>query len=792
MDHNAAHQSRRRSVSSASTTDSTLSSTSTSNGKNMIVAVRVRPLSAKELSLSQTVCCEVVNEDSGVVSIRRGGDTSAYLKSQAGSLTEYIFDEVFGPESTQNEVYDRTTKPFIPKAIDGFNVTVFAYGATSAGKTHTMFGDTRADEAASNADAGIIPNAVADVFRHIREREETTVGETWGVTVSFIEVYNESILDLLNPNEKGLSLREDQEKGIVVVAGATEQRVTSLEGVMDCLMEGSKNRKTESTNANQTSSRSHAVLQLAISHTFRSPVTGREVTQESKLSLIDLAGSERASATTNNGARLQEGASINKSLLALANCINALAENQTNAHGKKVNVKFRDSKLTLLLKNSLEGKSHLVMICNICPSHITYEDSHNTLKYANRAKNIKVNPALKETTKEGSTWAEREVRLLEENARLRERVRYLEQLVSDLRAGRAASEEVTVESAVGMGELVEERSAGEGLEGSEGSESLEQCAEQGAKQSARHTSKQSTSSAGKRRRHECDVCADAIAEESSGACTSSHSSSAECNGPCAAVDMGTAESMVVASTVDDAQAAPTNDADLAEVRVSKRLRHESATADDEVLPPPPPVVTAAAAELANESESIVAPRDLKALRRRRQSAIPMPSRRASLLPSDEPAVSASLADAPIAEVDKEVDLGGVLGGVLDEPVVFDLGCADEAPLPPRRGRASIAVGSRLATNRRKSMVAISAMLDNLSSMGVPAATALEAEEDDSKGTRKGRRGLAAQAISDEENAPPPNGGSPAPAIETETRKIQTRRTSLMVKPIRNVGIRNEA
>ena len=302
-----------------------------------------------------------------------------------------------------------------------------------------MFGNTRQDEAAVNAEAGIIPNAIADVFKLIEEKTATssTTGDSYEVSISFVEVYNETILDLLNPtcdhSHKGLALREDQEKGIVVIAGVTEQKVDTLAAVMEVLAFGSKNRKTESTNANQTSSRSHAILQLTISHTFCSNTTGGLVVVDSKLSLIDLAGSERASATSNSGVRLHEGANINKSLLALANCINALAENQTS-NGKKGNVKFRDSKLTLLLKNSLEGNSNLVMICNLCPSNTAYEDSHNTLKYANRAKNIKVNPIMKETYKEQNHGIMNE-RLVSENAQLRTRIVYLEQVISDLRMG---------------------------------------------------------------------------------------------------------------------------------------------------------------------------------------------------------------------------------------------------------------------------------------------------------------------------------------------------------------------
>lgn len=419
-----------------SATDEVLDTTAAIN-KGILVAVRIRPLSSKELESGAQACCESLGH-SNVVTISQAGVVGSYLKSQAGTVNEYAFDSVFDSSASQMEVYRRTAKPFIPRVLAGFNVTVFAYGATSAGKTHTMFGSSRADEAASRAEAGIIPNAIGDLFHFIEEKMEVlSTGEKWEVNMSYIEVYNEQIYDLLVavPSGKILSLREDQEKGIVMIAGVIEQKVNALDEVMKLLALGNRNRKTEATMANQVSSRSHAILQLNVTHTFRSS-GGKEATVESKLSLIDLAGSERASATNNRGVRLMEGASINKSLLALANCINALAEN--SGTGKKGNVKFRDSKLTLLLKNSLEGRSNLVIIANVNPSHVTLEDSHNTLKYANRAKNIKINAFIKEGSRD-LPWAEREVRLIEENKALRKRVAILENLVDDLRAGLADS-----------------------------------------------------------------------------------------------------------------------------------------------------------------------------------------------------------------------------------------------------------------------------------------------------------------------------------------------------------------
>jgi len=296
-----------------------------------------------------------------------------------------------------------------------------------------MLGNTRADDAASHADAGIIPQSVKDLFQLISDKKASlAIGEDYNVILTFIEVYNEQVYDLLTEEKsKVLSLREDQEKGVVIVAGVKEQSVSCYEDVMEYLSFGNKNRKTEATMANQVSSRSHAVMQLTVRHKKRNE-SARETVIESKLSLIDLAGSERASATNNSGVRLQEGANINKSLLALANCINALA--LTSSTGKKTNVKYRDSKLTHLLKSSLEGNCNLVMIANVNPSNTTYEDSHNTLKYSNRAKNIKVNPAMKET-KQDSTWMEREQRYKEENALLKKRIAELELIIEDLQNG---------------------------------------------------------------------------------------------------------------------------------------------------------------------------------------------------------------------------------------------------------------------------------------------------------------------------------------------------------------------
>lgn len=250
--------------------------------------------------------------------------------------------------------------------------------------------------------------------------------------MSYMEVYNEQVCDLLEPVNKNLPLREDPDRGVVIVAGLSEFKVTSYDEVLELLMKGQVNRKTEATKANIVSSRSHAILQFSVTHTKRAGASSNSII-ESKLSLIDLAGSERASATQNSGVRLQESANINKSLLALANCINALSERSNAACSstprkatKKTNVKYRDSKLTHLLKGSLEGNCNLVMIANVNPSDSTHDDTYRTLNYANRAKNMKVKPTTREIGAE-TTLAERELRLKEENEELRMRLAKLEE-----------------------------------------------------------------------------------------------------------------------------------------------------------------------------------------------------------------------------------------------------------------------------------------------------------------------------------------------------------------------------
>nr|XP_040124432.1 kinesin-like protein KIF19 isoform X3 [Ictidomys tridecemlineatus] len=298
-------------------------------------------------------------------------DPDDILRAHRSREKSYLFDVAFDFTATQEMVYQATTKSLIEGVISGYNATVFAYGPTGCGKTYTMLG--------TDHEPGIYVRTLNDLFRAI---EETSNDVEYEVSMSYLEIYNEMIRDLLNPALGYLELREDS-KGVIQVAGITEVSTINAKEIMQLLMKGNRQRTQEPTAANQTSSRSHAVLQVAVRQRSRVKNLLQEVRQ-GRLFLIDLAGSERASQTRNRGQRMKEGAHINRSLLALGNCINALSDRGSNKY-----VNYRDSKLTRLLKDSLGGNSRTVMIAHISPASTAFEESRNTLTYAGRAKNIK-------------------------------------------------------------------------------------------------------------------------------------------------------------------------------------------------------------------------------------------------------------------------------------------------------------------------------------------------------------------------------------------------------------------
>ncbi|KAH7121114.1 P-loop containing nucleoside triphosphate hydrolase protein [Dendryphion nanum] len=284
----------------------------------------------------------------------------------------FAFDRVFDENTTQADVYEATTKSLLDSVLDGYNATVFAYGATGCGKTHTITGTSQ--------QPGIIFLTMQELFERIQDMQDEKVTE---VTLSYLEIYNETIRDLLveGGSKTSLMLREDANQ-TVSVAGLSSHRPQSVQEVMDIIVRGNEYRTMSPTEANATSSRSHAVLQINLSSKDRNAAVNEPHTMAT-LSIIDLAGSERASVTKNRGERLLEGANINKSLLALGSCINALCDPRKRNH-----IPYRNSKLTRLLKFSLGGNCRTVMIVCVSPSSAHFDETQNTLRYANRAKNI--------------------------------------------------------------------------------------------------------------------------------------------------------------------------------------------------------------------------------------------------------------------------------------------------------------------------------------------------------------------------------------------------------------------
>ncbi|CAD8195951.1 unnamed protein product [Paramecium octaurelia] len=341
---------------------------------NILVAIRCRPLNQKEI---QNDDLDIVRVEDNLIIIldpiqmEYEAENKKMLEVYHRSKEQrYAFDKVFREES-QDDIFEQTCKQLIKPVMNGYNATVFAYGPTGTGKTYTMLGNQET--------MGISVLTIRDMFEFIKR----DLDNEYIVMISYVEIYNEAIRDLLIQQSQYLELRDDPIKG-VTIAGVTEYKAISVQQVMNLLLQGNRRRTTEATNANLTSSRSHAVFQINV--TQRSKVKNTEMeSMNGKLSLIDLAGSERGTVTENRGLRLREGAKINRSLLALANCINALGDKSK----KGFFVPYRDSKLTRLLKDSLGGNCRTVMIANISPASSQFEETINTLKYANRAKNIK-------------------------------------------------------------------------------------------------------------------------------------------------------------------------------------------------------------------------------------------------------------------------------------------------------------------------------------------------------------------------------------------------------------------
>ncbi|CAM9194103.1 unnamed protein product, partial [Discosporangium mesarthrocarpum] len=340
------------------------------------VVVRIRPLSRKELQDGHKAIAEAM-EDRGEIVVRNPrADEREPPKS-------FFFDAVFGDRSAQERVYEVCGAPLVESVLQGYNGTIFAYGQTGAGKTHTMEGYPDPPEL-----RGIIPKS----FEHIFDKIALADNVQYLVRASYLEIYNEEIRDLLAKDPKNkLELKENVDSG-VYVKDLTSFVVKSAMEIDHVMQAGKKNRSVGSTLMNQTSSRSHSIFTIVV-ECSRSDDRGDHI-RVGKLNLVDLAGSERQSKTGATGDRLKEANKINLSLSALGNVISALVD------GRSHHIPYRDSKLTRLLQDSLGGNTKTVMCANAGPAEYNYDETVSTLRYANRAKNIKNKPKINEDPKD--------------------------------------------------------------------------------------------------------------------------------------------------------------------------------------------------------------------------------------------------------------------------------------------------------------------------------------------------------------------------------------------------------
>lgn len=310
---------------------------------------------------------------------------SARTERIQGRTISYTLDQVYGSLATTSELYEQAVQPVVRSALEGYHGSVFAYGQTSTGKTYTMTG--------TPTSPGIVPLAVDDIFQYIQQGDQAA--REYLIRFSYIEIYNEQIVDLLSETASSIRILEGKEG--VTVRGLREQVVTAPAEIFELLRKGERRRQVGSTNMNRHSSRSHAIVRIWI----ESKVAGmNSKTRASSLSLVDLAGSESVRLTGSTGDRKREGQYINKSLMALGQVIYKLSEDE------KSHIPYRDSKLTRLLQPSLSGNAQIVSICNISPSVSHIEESHNTLKFAMRAKRVQQRAVLNEVLDESTLLQE--------------------------------------------------------------------------------------------------------------------------------------------------------------------------------------------------------------------------------------------------------------------------------------------------------------------------------------------------------------------------------------------------
>ncbi|XP_005166002.2 kinesin-like protein KIF1A isoform X11 [Danio rerio] len=360
-------------------------------GASVKVAVRVRPFNSREIG-KESKCI-----------IQMSGNTTTIINPKAPKENKsFNFDYSYwshtSPEdinyASQQQVYRDIGEEMLLHAFEGYNVCIFAYGQTGAGKSYTMMGKQEKDQ------QGIIPLLCEDLFTKINENNDNNM--SYSVEVSYMEIYCERVRDLLNPKNKGnLRVREHPLLG-PYVEDLSKLAVMSYNDIQDLMDSGNKARTVAATNMNETSSRSHAVFNIIFTQRRHDSETDNTSEKVSKISLVDLAGSERADSTGAKGTRLKEGANINKSLTTLGKVISALAEvdsgSNKNKKKKKVEsfIPYRDSVLTWLLRENLGGNSRTAMVAALSPADINYDETLSTLRYADRAKQIRCNAVINE------------------------------------------------------------------------------------------------------------------------------------------------------------------------------------------------------------------------------------------------------------------------------------------------------------------------------------------------------------------------------------------------------------
>lgn len=362
--------------------------------ENLKVAVRVRPFNKRERARNATLIIGMEGQTTTIFDPEQPDDVRKFTFdysywSHDGS--KELEDGYFAPEGPgsryigQKELFADVGVGILANAWNGYNTSLFAYGQTGSGKSWSVVG--------YGPNKGIVPLFCEEVFNGINKKKGEGDATEYEVLFSMLEIYNEKVRDLLNPTsgKAGLRVRQHPKKGFYA-DGLTVQPVKDYADIEMRMEEGTKNRTVAATNMNATSSRAHTIVGITLTQKSKNDA-GQETAKKSVVNLVDLAGSERADSTGATGDRLKEGAAINQSLSSLGNCIAALAD---RASGKNVRVPYRNSVLTMLLKNALGGNSKTVMIAAISPADINYEETLSTLRYADRAKQIKTTATVNE------------------------------------------------------------------------------------------------------------------------------------------------------------------------------------------------------------------------------------------------------------------------------------------------------------------------------------------------------------------------------------------------------------